>query len=552
MSAFRAQMRKSRMLLSAKLRSVTWLATSASEGVQWTATNLQKGPQVLLRTYWSDWNEEPSVGGLHLPPSAIYSTGSGCQHELPFPADTPYCACLRTDMSLLLVAPDSSMHGMQCSQGGPCRLNCYIMNLHSGVCERQAGMSSFWPAWSLQDDYQPSMCHSQARRILSFANPSTVIVTNADNLKEVTRFDVSPAKVQFDQFGAVVWSDDGSMVVVRATRNLTLLAKEVTCSIHVYDAARGECLGCVLLPAQCPRSDYYLSIYWSPEKDLLAAGVTSKAASAGDNEAEPFYDMLLFNVITGANAWASSTLGRPCMRQCGQCHHLRSCSPDGQLALVGADEYHKASGFVMVVDTRQLQHIWSHMYSQVDDDSQDWKYECGTWTVDGSVTILSMPHYGHQLRIRQQGESFIVVEQSMPSLEQPHEPGIPGRYTDRLTDDAYIYEGKWYFPCYSPAPLPQSLPQVSARFAYPFGKTGIDQTSPRSKLELICADSGRLLGSWTMKTLLKQAQFKKKTSWWLMPFQHDDLSIGSADWSPDASHLLLRFSSFLLVVAFDA
>ena len=163
------------------------------------------------------------------------------------------------------------------------------------------------------------------------------------------------------------------------------------------------------------------------------------------------------------------------------------------------------------------------------------KYKCGTWTVDGSVTILSMPHYGHQLRIRQQGESFIVAEHSMPSLEQPHEHGIPGRCMDD--------EGKWYFPGYSPAPLPQSLPQVSARFAYPFGKTGIDQTSSRSRLELICADSGRLLGSWTIKTLLKQARFKKKTSRWLMPFQHDDLSIGSADWSPDSSHLLLRFSN---------
>ena len=166
------------------------------------------------------------------------STDSGCQHELPFPADTSYCACLRTDMSLLPVAPDSSMHGMELSQRALRRLKCYILNLHSGVCERRASMSSFWPAWSLQDDYHPSMCHPQARRILSFASPSTVIVTHADNLKEVTRFDVSPANVHFDQFGSVVWSDDGFMVVVRATRDLDLPAKEVTCSIQVYDAAR--------------------------------------------------------------------------------------------------------------------------------------------------------------------------------------------------------------------------------------------------------------------------------------------------------------------------
>ena len=205
-------------------------------------------------------------------------------------------------------------------------------------------------------------CHHHARRILSFANPSTVIVTNADNLEQIARFDISPAKMETDQHDSVFWSGDGSMVGVWANCSLDLPARGSACSIHVYDASKGDCLGHFRIPAGITIG-YKMSILWSSIKDLLAVNLsTYDAAKSGPERLQASCDMLLFNVVTGSNAWVSSTTSTGVSRmQYGDSHYghqvLLSCSPDGRIVVVECHQYGSGISFVLVLDTKRLQRI---------------------------------------------------------------------------------------------------------------------------------------------------------------------------------------------------
>ena len=500
------------------------------------------GSQVLQRKFWD--LPRPSLNGLRLPdkPLCLFSTSSRRQHELPFPARTPFCACMRPGDSLLLVAATSGTHGIKRSPGNLSVLSWYFMNLHDGCCECQAGPGTFWPAGLVKGHYPRNdwsrMCHLQARRILSFANLSTVIVTNADNLQEIACFDVSPAQVHIDHFQSLFWSDDGSIVVVWAICSPT--SASPTCSLHLFDVSREDFLGQFSLPTQCDGGDDYMSISWSPRQDLLAVDVSvhAKAAAEGKSETFNFHDTLLINVVTGVNTWTSSIMGSPDMQSCNFYSRLLSCSPDGRLAVLIT--YQCECDCFLVMDTRRLQYLWSRSHAhrpQLVDV---------TWTCDESVTTLRMPQYGHQLHIHQQQESFMVTEHCAVSVRSAEAFPWP-----RIMD-GYVLEHQ------SAAPLPPSFPQVMARLMLKYNfhwfteGLHISRSTKNVKLELMSADSGQVLGSWTMQSLLKQAHSPMEMAWWRMSFWCDDLMLESMEWSPDASHLLLHFDSFLLVLAFDA
>ena len=155
---------------------------------------------------------------------------------------------------------------------------------------------------------------------------------------------------------------------------------------------------------------------------------------------------------------------------------------------------------------------------------------------------------GHQLRICQQGESFMFAEHTTtsPAAEGPTSEPQPDLH-GHLEKHGYLDR------CSSLAPLPPTLPQVSARLASIFGRDVVNFTcsAADADLELICEDTGRVLGRWTMGTLLKQTGSKRGASWWRNVSCRDYFLSNSMEWSPDASHLLVRCPKFLLVLAFD-
>lgn len=200
------------MLRSAKLCNVTSLPSPKGVRLEWywVATTSQGGPQVLQRQTPGYTRRQEG----QYQPLTIYSTASRCQHELPFASSTPHVAFPRADKSLLLVALTASTYKL--SGCNTLELSWYMMDLGTGICKPQALATSYWPAWWPHDGGRCEFYHSHAQRILSFANASTFILTDADDLKKVLRFDISPFQVNFSWSESVRWSDDGSMVVVRA------------------------------------------------------------------------------------------------------------------------------------------------------------------------------------------------------------------------------------------------------------------------------------------------------------------------------------------------
>lgn len=538
-------MRKSLGVHSAKLCNVTCLADPDPINIgpkwDWVANDVQGGPQVLQRNECSLSCQERQSE-----PPTIYSTVSRCQHKLPFTASTPYVAFLRADKSLLLVALIASSHDLFGQD--TLRLQWYIMDLMTGLCELQVSAATYWPAWLPITSYDASMCHSRARRILSFATPSTIIVTDADDLQKIACFDVSPSQMQLGwQTSSWSWSADGSKLVVSATCSFNVPINVLTCSIHVFDVASRACLVYSRLPA--PHDSHYhrMTTSWSPSNDLLAVDILANAKDAPGGEVGFFYDVLLVNVVTKRHAW-TSTMGVPQMQRRNYfCPWAwLECSPDGRLAVIGVQEICNETGFVLVVDAQRLEHVWSHDQACW----HSWQNEHGacSWTTDGLDTILNMPGRKHQLCIHQQGDAFILT-----NIHCDVGPDIqPEAISVRPEHKKLAGYCEW---TESPAPLPPSWSQLSACFAFEWSTHWRTQQRgilpSHAKLDLVVKSTGQVVGSWTMASLLKKAGLKNRASWWRMPSDPEDFLVASMTWSPDASHLLVKCQKFFLVLAFD-